>query len=217
MPIYPGDVPNEAVKAVSHALAHRAATCAFFPSGLGSANARALAITMPHRVAYVALEDVVRNTDRTLDTRLREIAQIGCWRFLVQVGSGRELPPKGNDELPEFEHYESIASATTVQSETGEYQLGELNEGPFVRETEHEIRSAEKLEEVKAGHFEAFFLVVPAIYVGALWLQDRDGKDDKFIPMRSPLHRMRSDSPMTDAEFLGFLDKLAKKLSPNYS
>jgi hypothetical protein len=210
MPIYPGDVPNEVVKAVSHALAHRAATSAFFPSNLGKANARALAITMPHRVAYLALEDV------KLDTNLREKAQIGCWRFLVQEGKGHEIPPKGNDELPEFEHYESIASATAVQSETGEYELGELNEGPFVAETENEIRSAEKLEDVKAGHFEAFFLVVPAFYVGALWLQDRDGKHDKFIPMQSPLHRMRSDVPMTDAQFLGFLDRLAKKQSPDY-
>jgi hypothetical protein len=47
-------------------------------------------------------------------------------------------------------------------------------------------------------------------------LQDRDGKNDKFIPMRSPLHPIRSDSPMTDAGFLSFLDKLAKTLSPNY-
>jgi hypothetical protein len=199
MAIYPGDVSNEAVKAVSNALEHRAATSAFLPSRLRNSNANALAIAMPHRVAYLPFDKIDR------DAKLREVAQIGPWRFLVQ----EKQPHEKSENIVEVERYISIASATAVQTETGEYEFGELNEGPFVAETEDAIRSAEKLAVVKAGHFEALFLGVPAVYVGALWLWDRHGETDFFIPMPSPLQSEVFEEPMKETQFLKFLRNLA--------
>jgi len=103
-----------------------------------------------------------------------------------------------------------VESAAATHEST--YELGDLNEGPFVAGTDKAIRRAEMLPEVQNGRFEAFLLVVPALYVAALWLQDRDGDADLLLTIPPSNPALEPYAPMTSAAFLDIVRNLARKV-----
>jgi hypothetical protein len=204
MPIHPSDPPSEAIRAVSQALADRAAKSAFLSSDLRRAKADALAIAMPHRVAYLPLDKTRR------DANLREDALIGPWRFIVYERRRRDANER---PVTDIDQYVPIAAATADPTAAAQYELGELNEGPFVAGTDNAIRLAENLEAIQKGDFEAFLLTVPAVHVVALWLQDRGGHEDILMPIPPSNPTLVAYQPVTPRAFLDILHDLTKKVA----
>ncbi|WP_448044016.1 hypothetical protein [Bradyrhizobium liaoningense] len=200
MPIHPSDPPAAAVEAVGRAVASRAGKSKFPRSNLSVADLGAVSISMPHQVAHLPLGNIHRAAS------LRTAAILGDWRFLVHETKRRFVADNDEREEPV-----PIAAATMVTTAAGTYELGELNEGPFVAATEEAIRRAEKLPEIQKGHFEAVLLIVPAVYVVALWLQDRDGDADLLLTMPPSNPALMPYRPMTSSAFLDIVHKLAQK------
>jgi hypothetical protein len=144
---------------------------------------------------------------------LRKVAENRSWRFLVherRSAIAKDGTPSGAEEHVPIAA--ATAAATGAKDGAEEYQLGELNEGPFVEGTEKAIRSAEELEEVRKGHFEASLLIAPAVYVAALWLQNRDGDSDIILTIPPSNPALVPYRPMTPEAFLDVLHGLAKKI-----
>jgi hypothetical protein len=156
---------------------------------------------MPHRVAYLRLDEISPDSD------LRKVTRISEWRFLVHdaVPFTLDGAASGASDL-------DLVGAATVDASSNEY-IG-LDEGPFVAATERAIRSAEGFEEVQNGHYEAILLSAPAVYVMALWLRDREGTADIVVPMPPVDGALAKYEKMRPAEFMRVLDRLAEAVRP---
>ena len=200
MPIKPIDVPETegAFEVVHQALTSRAQTASFGLPRLSRADPRTLWIALPHRVEFLALGDLRRDGIRR--DRVRTDAKADCWRFLV------------------LEEREPIAAATAFRAGDAGFAFGDLNEGPFVKATADAIVRAEALAEVRDGQFEAALLVVPALYVLALWLQSlprqaadgRPGEADLLIALRSSNPALDPEEAMAPAPFFETLGRQAR-------
>jgi hypothetical protein len=102
-----------------------------------------------------------------------------------------------------------IAAVDAVQGEKGDYRFGQVNEGPFTAATEDAIRRAEKLDQVLRGRFVPAFLLVPALYTAALWLEDQDSDADLVMVMPPAPKDLATFSPMPVDPFLKVLARLA--------
>lgn len=190
MPIKPIDAQKTdgAFDIVHRTLSSRASASAFSLPRLSKADPRRLTIAMPHRVEFLALGEIRRDM-------IAKREKTDCWRFLV------------------LEEREPIAAATAVRDEGGGFEFGGLDEGPFVRGTEEAIRRAEALPEGLEGQFEAVLLLVPAVYVVALWLQNlsspaanaHPGEADLLIAMPPSNPALDLGEPMTPLSFLAAL------------
>ena len=186
MPIKPIDAPETAgaFGVVHRTLSGRASAAAFSLPRLAKADPGRLTIAMPHRVEFLALGFLRRDTIPKKETT-------DCWRFLV------------------LEERKSIAAATAIRADE-EFEFGGLDEGPFVRGTEEAIRRAEGLDQVRDGQFEAVLLLVPARYVVALWLQDlsshapkgHSGEADLLIAIPPSNPALNPAEPMSPRSFL---------------
>jgi hypothetical protein len=207
MALAPSNAPAAAVAAIHRALARRATRSEFTSSSLVRANIHSLSLSMPHRLAYLHLDDIRRGAD------LRKVAEVRSWRFLVHE---RQSAVAKDGIASDMEEHVPIAAATAAatgaKEGAEEYHLGELNEGPFVEGTEKAIRAAEELEEVRKGHFEVFLLIVPAVYVAALWLQNHDDGADIILTIPPSNPALVAYRPMTPKAFLEILHGLAQKL-----
>lgn len=200
MPIKPIDAPDTqgAFEVVQQALTSRALISSFSLPRLSRADPRTLWIALPHRVEFLALGDLRRDGIRR--DRVRNDEKADCWRFLV------------------LQEREPIAAATAFRADDGRFAFGDLNEGPFVKATADAIVRAEALAEVREGQFEAALLVVPALYVLALWLQSlprqsadgRPGEADLLIALRSSNPALDPEEAMAPAPFFEALSRQAR-------
>jgi hypothetical protein len=87
--------------------------------------------------------------------------------------------------------------------------LGQVNEGPFVTGTEDAIRRAEQLDQVRRGKFAPVFLLVPAVYVAALWLEDEQSTADLVMVMPPVPKDFTPFSAMPVPPFVASLERLA--------
>ena len=149
--------PNAARHAVHAMLGQPSTASAFRTPAARLAAPDALALSTPHRVAFLPLDRIGAKTT------LRGDAEMRGWRFLVHHG----------DRI--------VAAATTVAGARGTHRLGHLNQGPFVAGTEQAIRRAEAHHATRQRHFEPVYLMVPALYVMALWLRDLEGERDRVM------------------------------------
>ena len=147
-------------------------------------------LSVPHRIAYLGLNAIKPDAD------LRVSAQMGGWRFLVH-----ERDPRAADT------YALIGAATTGSSSRDEFRG--LDEGPFAAGTEEAIRSVEEDDAVK-GNFDITYLIVPALYVVALWLRDRDNKGDIIVPVAPVSLALTPNKPMSPEDFLKVLADLSR-------
>lgn len=187
MPIIPVEASETegAFEVVHRTLSSRALASAFSLPSLAKADPQRLSIAMPHRVEFPDLSDMRRDT-------IPKKKEADCWRFLV------------------LEEREPIAAATALRAEAEGFEFGGLNEGPFVKGTEDAILQAEALAEIREGQFEAVLLVVPGLYVVALWLQDLGSKaakahsseSDLLIALPPSNPALDAGEPMPPASFL---------------
>lgn len=207
MAIHPSDPPAAAVVAVKQAVAIRAGNPKFPRSRLSLAKRETVFISMPHRIAHLPFARIRRAES------LRAAAKMGNWRFLVFEAKRRTTGDGGAEEQ------EPIAAATMVESKADEttYELGDLSEGPFVAATAEAIRRAEKLPRVQNGRFEASLLIVPALYVTSLWLQDLGGDTDTLLTMPPSNPALAPYEPLPWTQFLSVVQELARNVSPAHA
>lgn len=55
--------------------------------------------------------------------------------------------------------------------------------GPFTQGTADALQVAEDSSDIGSGEFELRLLRVPALYLMTLWLKDREGGEDLFVPL----------------------------------
>jgi hypothetical protein len=191
MPLKIADVPTVAHEAVRTRLSHVAGRAAFGTPAMRRASPDALALSAPHRIAVLALDRI------TPDMSIRKAARKKGWRYLVHDG----------DQV--------AAAADTVVSEAGEHSFGHLNEGPFVQGTEQAIRRAEALEVVRRGSFEPLLLMVPAIYVVALWLEDLAGDADWFMAIPPAPRELAPYQAVASGDLVAALNTIVARMGPD--
>jgi hypothetical protein len=188
MPLHPGEPPPTALEVVRRAVEHRAVTATFTTGNLMSAQPETLALSTPHRVAFLALDHMRPKCD------LNKLVHWVGWRFLIH----------GPDK--------SIAAIRASPKKEGGYELGEITEGPFVSGTEEAIERAESLDDVRNGDYEAILLFAPEVYVVALWLRDRVCHNDIFLALPGSNPKFVPFKPMALDEFLEVLCDRAEKV-----
>ena len=190
MALHTADPPIPAYEAVRSLLTRLAAEAGFRTPNLRRTPAASLALSTPHRFAVLPLDRLRRGG------ALQSIAEVKGWRFLLHDGK------------------RVIAAADAQLTPKGDYQFGQINEGPFTVATEEAIRRAEADKELGKGRFEPVLLLVPALYVVALWLQDLDGKHDRVMVMPPAPGDLAPYRPLPAEEFMAVLKKLAAAVPP---
>ena len=185
MPLHTIDPPMAAYETVRSKIADLAAQGGFRTPALRRADPGTIALSTPHRTAVLGLNRITGAKD------LRSTAELKGWRFLV--------------------HQETavVAAIDALQSDKSQYGIGHVNEGPFVAGTENAIRRAEQLDEVRKGRFAPIFLLVPALYVAALWLENQEGTTDLVMVIPPGPKDLTPYSPMPVPPFLDALARLA--------
>jgi hypothetical protein len=121
---------------------------------------RRLAAAEPAGIAVAAPHDVYSlGLEPLAEGRGLEAAQWVSRRCLVLDGDR----PIAAAELPDPDGSQGFATT----------------EGRFAEATAQAIRAAEETP----GEYELRLLRVPALYLMALWLKDRDGEDDVLVPL----------------------------------
>jgi hypothetical protein len=193
MALHPADPPKAARQAVHATLAdHPGGVAALRTAARGYAATDERAVSMststPHRVALLPLDRIGPKTT------LRADAQMRGWRFLVHHGDA------------------VVAAAQTIAGPRGKHSVGHVNHGPFVAATETAIRRAETNRALEHRHFEPVLLMVPALYVAALWLRDLEGDRDRVMVMPPAPRGFKSFAPITPRAFVAKLVPLAGAL-----
>jgi hypothetical protein len=179
------DPPRAARNAVHATLGHPAMASAFRTPAVRLASADALALSTPHRVALLPLDRIGPKTSLPSDVQWRG------WRFLVHHG----------DRI--------VAAADTVTGARGKHAFGHLNQGPFVAGTEAAIRRAESHGVMKQRDFEPVLLMVPALYVMALWLRDLESDRDRVTVIPPAPKGLTPYRMVTARDFVARLVRLA--------
>jgi hypothetical protein len=179
LPGPPSGVPDQVMSKV-RAFADGAK---FTTRALSAARKDQLALSTPHQVFTMGLDDVTSGGG--LDR-----AQPAGWRFLIE------------------ESGQPIASAETTLFPDGTHEVSQTTEGPFVAATDKAVKAVRNLPHLEAGSFELRLLRIPALYVWALWLHAP--ATDLLVPV-APSPIAKEGKPMTAAEFFADLSVLASK------
>jgi hypothetical protein len=183
MPLHLPDPPHGVPDQVMSKLHAFADGAHFSTRGLSAARKDQLALSTPHQVFTMGLDDITSGGG--LDR-----ARPAGWRFLIHEG-GR-----------------LIASAETTLLPDGTHEVSQTNEGPFNSATDNAVKAVQNLPELKPVDFELRLLRVPALYVVALWLHAPS--TDLMVPL-APSPIGKDGKPVTPAEFFADLSELAAR------
>jgi hypothetical protein len=158
---------------------HRHASPQF--RGLASTPLANLALSVPHPVHFLTLEDASLG-------HLTDSGAVTRWRFLVQAED------------------RTVASVDVrTDPASGALRFAAIEEGPFVQGTMDAIHVAESLPEIGAGEFAVSLLCVPALSVIALWLRSNLPNRDLFLTLSPAPTRFKPLHPYSAHSFLGLL------------
>src|SRR6266550_29835 len=104
--------------------------------------------------------------------------------------------------------------AAEVEGSLGQHNFAGLNRGHFVAETLKAMRLPESDQRVRDGDFEPRFLRVPALYVVALWLKERNSGDDLLVPLEPAPPNLTPGRIYTGSEFMQELQTQASQIPP---
>jgi hypothetical protein len=195
MAIESNHAPEQVVEVLHQGLGHGPAKRSWFAK-LFAAHGPERFLSMPHRVAYLRLDEIRSDAD------LRSVARFESWRFLLHEA----VPAVRTDEASGI----ALVGAATVHAGTNSYSG--LSMGPLAAATEEAIRRAENHPRVKGGSFEAILLIAPAVYVIGLWLRDLKHSDDFVMPIPPVSAPFRAYEEMSPGAFLTALNELADKV-----
>lgn len=143
-------------------------------------------LTQTIPVYNIGIKDLAENRG------LEAASHIG-WRYLL-----------GHDS-------EVIASADAYLFPDRKPEFAQVNEGPMVQGIVSGIHAANSEETIARGEYEVRLLVIPALYVAALWLVDIVSGNDKIIPIAPTLSGFKIDEPIPVNEFLSIIQRDAKE------
>ena len=138
----------------------------------------------PHKMYTLELEDILSGEGLS---RAKHVS----WRYITE---------------------DSIVEVQRGENE-GEFEFTEINQGMHVKDILEKLKIMEKHSKIKKGDYEVSMIMVPALYVMALWLQDKEKKDDIIIPV-GLVHPHLAKHPhtlFTPDEFIKTLKKAAEK------
>ena len=164
--------------------------------GLESAATSDVSLAMPHPIYTLGLTDLL---DRRSIDDLGE-SDITGWRYLVQ------------------DHERTVAGVElAVDPETSDVRFAQLQSAPIAESTEATIRGAQERDDVRQQSFEVRLLRVPALYVMALWLNDRDARQnrDLIIPLDPAPSWLEANRAYGAAEFMELLFRKAQERQAN--
>jgi hypothetical protein len=160
--------------------------------GLESATAADVSLAMPHPIYTLGLNDLLNR--RPIDDLGEH--DITGWRYLVQ------------------DHERTVAGVElAVDPETSDVRFAQLQSGPVAESTEATIRGAQERDDVRQQSFEVRLLRVPALYVMALWLNDRDAQQnrDLIIPLDPAPSWLEANRAYSADEFMDTLYRKARE------
>jgi hypothetical protein len=121
------------------------------------------------------------------------VAKQNTWRYLVRQ-SGKV-----------------VANADIAINPEGKQALAQVNEGPLVAGTTKAIEAANAQEKIKSGQYEVRILMIPALYVAALWLVDSTNKIDFVMPVEPTPPYLQVNKLYQVNEFMVLIQKAAKE------
>lgn len=124
-----------------------------------TANTAPHELTLPMPVYVVGLDSIVAQ-------RGLADAKLASWRYIIDKGVGKK-----------------VAAEVGFDHATARHQFSSLNEGSFADDTPVRVHAAQQLPAVVAGDYELRLLRIPALYVVALWLVDKQGHADRIVPL----------------------------------
>jgi hypothetical protein len=188
MPLVYGPEPAEVNKVVKTRLEEMATKKAFRTPLLAKGVQEAAPSPTPTQalpVYHLGLKDLADKGDV-------KFASLRSWRYLV----------KQNEKI--------VATADAIIGADKKAVFSHTNEGPHVKGAVSGIQAAEFNDEVKKGQYEVRLLMIPAIYVSALWLVDSAGKRDLAVPLEPTALPLVANKVIPLSEFMATVQKLAK-------
>jgi hypothetical protein len=113
------------------------------------------------------------------------------WRVLVQRGQ------------------DVVAAVELDTYKSGLFGISRINIGPAARGTALAIRAQERDPMVLAGNFTPRFLMIPELFVSALWLFDNVSTDDHFLPVAPVPHEFGPITLQNEADFSAALGRVS--------
>jgi hypothetical protein len=160
MSLHTPDLSSSARDAINTGLADLASRPKYAKRGLSRAMAGApepdLAVAAPHDIYNLPLSALVESA------KPDSAEQVGRRCLVTSQGE-----PIATVELPDPDGESGIVTT----------------HGPFTKSTAEAVGSVESSSEVADGEYDLRMLRVPGIYLMALWLKDRQGQDDIFVPL----------------------------------
>jgi hypothetical protein len=159
------------------------------------------AVSTPYQVFTLSPEDLTGGSSL-------EDAKPTAWRYLLSQGSQGLA---GGSALEEFKEAPEVATAEVLIKDPAP-QFSQLQFGWISNATQRAIAVAQALPEMSSGKYELRMFRLPAVYVDAIWLKNKEVGSDLYIPILgvhkalTPFRAYRSD------EFLSTVrDLVAKK------
>jgi hypothetical protein len=156
MPLQVASAPAEAFPLLAQAVRRVSSGRGATGRAIAVPDPSKLSVAIPHQVYFI----------NVLDEPLSR-ARLVSWRFLLV----NETTPLAVIDL----HCDSTG---------GNLSYAKTTIGPFVAAIQQAVATGEHLDEVVTGTYELRALIVPSIYLQALWLKDLAGSNDIIISFK---------------------------------
>ncbi len=188
MPLIFKPEPREVMQVVESHLGKMTSKQAFSTPRLAKIKFKDAAPIIPTQavpVYHLGLTDLVENRDI-------DAAELRSWRYLIEHNG------------------EVVASADAVINAEGKPVFSHVNEGPLVNGIISAIQTANSQEILQSGEYEVRLLIVPALYVAALWLVDMTGAQDQAMPIEPTFAPLTTNKLITIEHLIETLQELAR-------
>ena len=181
MTLHTPTLSDSALRTIRDGLGRLASRPEYADRQLAKADRARLAVSLPHDVYAMGLDAIAEG--KGLDA-----AEPVGRRCLVMEGD------------------RPVAAAELADAE-GEGDLT-TTEGPFTEATARTVREVEAWPQIAEGEYDLRLLRVPALYLMALWLKDRDGSADMLVPLDPAPSGLEAGARYEEGDLL---DRLARR------
>lgn len=187
MPLIFKPEPQEVKQVVESQLGKMTSKQAFSTPHLAKMKEEDVGAIIPTQavpVYHLGLNDLVENRDIAA-------AELRSWRYLIEHSG------------------EVVASADAAINAEGKPVFSHVNEGPLVNGIISAIQTANSQEILQRGEYEVRLLMVPALYVAALWFVDTTGAQDQAMPIEPTFAPLITNRLITIEYLIATLQELA--------
>lgn len=196
MPIQEVAAPEQEAAKVLKTLTDMISAGQIGTPALGKADPTSLSFVLSTPIAFLPLDSIERKPDLPIDEKL----DLSIERTF---DLDRSAKPEGWRFYVSADRKTSIA---TVRTTAIDFQIKEISEGPAVTAVTLGLDIARRHGLVQRPTFGLWQLVVPSLYVMALWLRADTRDKDLFVPLRPT----EKDFPIDLVPVEGFTEQLIK-------